>query len=170
MIEVGTFALLRRSTRAKELLTMTIPDPEPQDKKRALLADDARVRDALRADQSRNASTYLDHVEPPLDGRFGVTEHRTITGVASPVLPPLPATSPWSGSQPEPSIEPPTGYCIDEMVPLEPATSPSPVEAQAIGDLTSGDDASLPDLPLANVKQRGVRSPSSSSTEDDGNG
>jgi hypothetical protein len=37
-----------------------------------VLRNDERVRDALRADQSRNGDTssYIDHYSPELGGRF----------------------------------------------------------------------------------------------------
>src|SRR6516165_9193594 len=90
---------------------MTTSDQEDQDERRRVLRNDARVRD-----QSRNGDTgtYLSHTRSEVGGRFAVTEHQTITGVVSPAPPPLPANSPWHGSDPVPD-EPPLGYRIDAM-------------------------------------------------------
>jgi hypothetical protein len=90
---------------------MTTYDPEDQNERRRVLLNDARVRE-----QSRNGDTgtYLSHTHSELGGRFAATDHQTITGVVSPLPPPLPANSPWHGSDPVPN-EPPLGYRIDEM-------------------------------------------------------
>jgi hypothetical protein len=90
---------------------MTISDQEEQAERRRVLANDARLRE-----QSRNGDTgtYLSHTHSELGGRFAVTEHQTIIGVVSPAPPPLPANSPWHGSDPVPD-EPPLGYRIDAM-------------------------------------------------------
>src|SRR5262252_4886195 len=88
--------------------------------------------DNLRNDQSvrqQQGSTYLDQYHSDIGGRFGVIEHETVTGRASPAPPPLPASSPWSGAQPEPGPESPTGYRIDAMPgSSEPSTGLSAVE------------------------------------------
>jgi hypothetical protein len=78
--------------------------------------------------KSRNGDTgtYLSHTHSDLGGRFATTEHQTITGVASPAPPPLPANSPWHGSDPVPT-EPPLGFRIDAMSELESSTGISPV-------------------------------------------
>jgi hypothetical protein len=65
--------------------------------------------------QREQGSTFLDQYHSDIGGRFGVIEHETVIGRASPPPPPLPASSPWSGAQPQPGIEPPTGYRIDAM-------------------------------------------------------
>jgi hypothetical protein len=106
-------------------------DPESQAVRRRTLLNDARVRE-----QSRNGDTgtYLSHTHSELGGRFAIEEHQTITGVVSPAPPPLPANSPWSGTQPEPGIEPPLGVEINKLTPyeLEPSMASSlPIEAQA---------------------------------------
>src|SRR5262249_53304186 len=94
---------------------MTTYDPEDQAERRRVLANDARLRD-----QSHNGDTgtYLSHTHSEVGGRFAGTEHQTITGVVSPSPPPLPANSPWHGSDPVPD-EPPLGYRIDTMPALE---------------------------------------------------
>ena len=106
---------------------MTTYDPESQAERRRVLQNDARLRE-----QSRNGDTgtYLSHTHSEVGGRFAVTEHQTITGVISPSPPPLPANSPWHGSDPVPD-EPPLGYRIDAMPELESSTvlsPPCPVE------------------------------------------
>jgi hypothetical protein len=73
--------------------------------------------------QQSEASTYLEQYHSDVGGRFNVTEHETVIGRVSPKPPPLPAASPWSGSQPEPPIEPPTGYEINRLTPHELAPS-----------------------------------------------
>jgi hypothetical protein len=102
---------------------MTTYDPEDQAER--------RVRD-----QSRNGDTgtYLSHTHSEVGGRFAVAEHQTINGVISPAPPPLPANSPWHGSDPVPD-EPPLGYRIDAMPELE-----SPTVSLPYVDGTQTDD------------------------------
>ena len=112
-----------------------------QDEKRSVLEDDRRV---LAQRKQSEASSYLDQYHSDVGGRFKVEERETITGRVSPKPPPLPSTSPWSGSQPEPGIEPPTGYCIDEMPSENPAgvsISPAPVATDDPAPAPSGDQA-----------------------------
>src|SRR6516164_7919230 len=95
---------------------MTTYDPEDQAERRRVLLNDARVREQAR---NGDTGTYLSHTHSELGGRFALTEHQTITGVVSPAPPPLPANSPWHGSDPVPD-EPPLGYDINAMPELEP--------------------------------------------------
>jgi hypothetical protein len=136
---------------------MTTDDPESQAEKRRVLRNDERVRN-----QSRNGDTssYLDHAHSDLGGRFAVTEHQTITGVVSPSPPPLPANSPWHGSDPVPD-EPPLGYRIDAMPELESPTGffPAPVATDDPADAPSG--GSGPATPSGLVFERAGSSPSS---------
>ena len=90
---------------------MTTSDQEDQAEKRRTLLNDARVREQSR---DSDTGTYLSHTHSEVGGRFAVTEHQTITGVVSPAPPPLPANSPWHGSDPVPD-EPPLGYDINAM-------------------------------------------------------
>jgi hypothetical protein len=90
---------------------MTTSDQEDQAEKRRTLLNDARVREQSR---DSDTGTYLSHTHSEVGGRFAVTEHQTITGVVSPSPPPLPAISPWHGSDPVPD-EPPLGYRIDDL-------------------------------------------------------
>ena len=121
---------------------MTTYDPEDQNERRRVLLNDARVRE-----QSRNgdSGTYLSHTHSEVGGRFAVTEHQTITGVVSPAPPPLPANSPWHGSDPVPD-ESPLGYRIDAMPGDELDESPTgvppvspPVAADDPADAPSSD-------------------------------
>jgi hypothetical protein len=101
-----------------------------QSEKFDVMRSDQTVREQRQWQQQREASTYLDQYHSDIGGRFSVTQHETVTGRVSAAPPPLPSTSPWSGSQPEPGIEPPLGYRVDEMIPIENpagATSSSPV-------------------------------------------
>ena len=115
---------------------MTTYDPEDQAERRRVLLNDARVREQAR---NGDTGTYLSHTHSELGGRFALTEHQTITGVVSPAPPPLPANSPWHGSDPVPD-EPPLGYDINAMPELETSTGVSPVSPPVATD----DPASAP--------------------------
>jgi hypothetical protein len=101
---------------------------EDQIERERVLRNDQRVRE--------QTGTYLSQTHSELGGRFAIIDREIVTGRPSSEPPPLPSTSPWSGSQPEPGIEPPLGYRIDD---LEPSTLPSvevqrgPVEAPTTG-------------------------------------
>jgi len=58
------------------------------------------------------ASNYLNQYQSEIGGRFSATQTEIVTGRVSPKVPPLPASSPWSGAQPEPGEEPGLGYPI----------------------------------------------------------
>jgi hypothetical protein len=103
---------------------MTASDQEDQAERRRVLLQDAYVR--ANANRNGDTGTYLSHTHSEVGGRFAVTEHQTITGVVSPAPPPLPANSPWHGSDPVPD-EPPLGYRIDAMPEFESPTGVSPV-------------------------------------------
>jgi hypothetical protein len=136
---------------------MTTSDQEDQAEKRRTLFNDARVREQSR--DGDTGSTYLSHTHSELGGRFAVTEHQIITGAVSPSPPPLPANSPWHGSDPVPD-EPPLGYRVDAMPELEtstgvpsisspvatddPAVAPSSTVQQAYGGLMSERAGSSP--------------------------
>jgi hypothetical protein len=140
-------------------MTTSDYDPESQAERRRVLQNDARVRE-----QSRNGDTssYLDHVEPLLGGRFAVTEHQTITGVVSPSPPPLPTNSPWHGSDPVPD-EPPLGYRIDAMPEQESSMAMWSSSIEATGP-ASADAPSLSDSASLGDAQRAGAGPSSSQT------
>ena len=107
-----------------------LTDQEERAKKRRTLLNDARVRE-----QSKNGDTgtFLSHTHiDDAGGRFAAVNAASIVGQDPQIkYPQLPSSSPWSGAQPEPGIEPPTGYRIDEMTPLEPSAVYSPVEVGA---------------------------------------
>jgi hypothetical protein len=115
-------------------------DQEDQAEKRGTLLNDARV---CNQSQNGDTGTYLSHTHSELGGRFAVAEHQTITGVVSPSPPPLPANSPWHGSDPVPD-EPPLGYRIDDLNSFEesptgvPPVSP-PVATDDPAPAPSGD-------------------------------
>ena len=144
---------------------MTTYDPEDQNERRRVLLNDARVRE-----QSRNGDTgtYLSHTHSELGGRFAVTNHQTITGIVSPAPPPLPANSPWHGSDPVPD-EPPLGYRIDEMSGLESSMANScSCSVEATGDpagAPSSDDGGSATPPGGSMSERAG---SSSSSENEG--
>ena len=102
---------------------------EEEQERIARLLQDAE----LRRREQQQAGTYLSHTHSELGGRFALTEHQIIIGVASPAPPPLPASSPWSGAQSQPGIEPPLGVEINKLTPyeLETSTSHPGVEAGA---------------------------------------
>jgi hypothetical protein len=112
----------------------------------------------LRRQERERGSTYLDHHHSELGGRFGSIETETITGRPSPAPPPLPPSSPWSGQSPEPGIEPPLGYRIDEMVPLE-----TPTVGSAVGTGPASEaDAPSTVLPFSDGQRADDVGPSSS--------
>jgi len=133
---------------------------EEDQERRETLENDRRVRE-----QSRNGDTgtYLSHTHSEVGGRFAIDEHQTITGVVSPAPPPLPANSPWHGSDPVPD-EPPLGYRIDAMPELEPEPFSSASSVQATGP-ASADAPSLSDAASLGDAQRAGAGPSSSQTE-----
>jgi hypothetical protein len=126
-------------------------DQIDQAERREVLENDRLAREQQ---QQREASTYLDQYHSDIGGRFGVIEHETVVGRVSPQLPQLPASSPWSGLQPEPGIEPPLGIEINKLTPHELEPSLSSPEAVA-----STDDSA--DAPLSGY-ETGSTSPDSS--------
>src|SRR6516164_2392027 len=140
---------------------MTASDQEDQAERRRVLLQDAYVR--ANANRNGDTGTYLSHTHSEVGGRFAVTEHQTITGVVSPAPPPLPANSPWHGSDPVPD-EPPLGYRIDAMPELEPEPFSSASSVQATGP-ASADAPSLSDAASLGDAQRAGAGPSSSQTE-----
>jgi hypothetical protein len=81
-------------------------------------------RRALR--EPAQPSTFSQFAQSQADdetgGRFAARGKPMMVGSEQMVrYPQLPASSPWAGPDPVP-VEPPTGYAIDEMVPLEPAS------------------------------------------------
>jgi hypothetical protein len=100
------------------------PGPEDdvsQDEKRRIIRNQSRNGDT---------GTFLSHTHiDDAGGRFAAVNAATIVGQDPQVkYPQLPSSSRWHGSDPVPD-EPPLGYRVDEMPPLEPsAASVQPVE------------------------------------------
>jgi hypothetical protein len=70
------------------------------------------------------SSTSHTHPEDEAGGRFQKVNAATVIGSEpTPKYPILPA-GPWSGTDPV-STEPPLGYSVNQMMPLEPSASPS---------------------------------------------
>jgi hypothetical protein len=143
------------------------PGPEDllsQSEKLDVMRNDQTVREQRQQQQQREASTFLDQYYSPVGGRFSVTENESVTGRVSPKPPPLPSTSPWSGAQPEPGIEPPIGYAIHQVEPLEPP-SPAPSAAPATGGDAMSDapsaDAAVASAGSSNVERSASPPPSS---------
>jgi hypothetical protein len=91
-----------------------MPEESEQAEERRVLANDVSVR-------RQQGATFLDHVRiDDAGGRFAAVNETTIIGRdAPPSYPQLPSNSPWSGPDIVPP-EPPLGYRVDEMTPLEP--------------------------------------------------
>jgi hypothetical protein len=82
---------------------------EEQIEREAVQENDRRVR------EQQQTSTNLDHARAAANdtagGRYAGVSPTTVVGTEPGVkYPQLPASSPWSGSQPEPGIEPPLGF------------------------------------------------------------
>ena len=66
--------------------------------------------------KSERTPTFLDFVQDESGGRFSRQQPFEVVGKSpSPVMPQLPATSPWSGD-PVPDEEP-LGFSVEDMVP-----------------------------------------------------
>jgi hypothetical protein len=119
---------------------MTTEFQHEQRERRQTLENDRKVRE-----QERRDNTMLGRTDPNLDlgGRFLQSEgHAQVIGQSgAPTYPQLPASSPWSGTQPEPGIEPPLG--LDNPALDETSTSPS-VEVTG---------APVPEAPSPGVRQ-----------------
>ena len=126
--------------------------PESQAERRRVLRDDARLRE--------QASTMHAHAVAEANesaGRFGAIGKSTVTGAAA--VPQYPRGPDWSAAEALIPPEPPLGYDINEMTPLEPAAVAS----------SPSDVAQAPDDPAAAPSVPGVeRAGSSPSSSDDG--
>ena len=132
-----------------------------QAEKRRVLANDLSV---LR--QQREGSTYFQHTHPEDEGggRFSAINSATVIGTAPiPQYPELPTNSP-SHHDPVPD-EPPLGFSVNEMVPIEPSTvsASSPVEAPGPASV----DAPSMVLPVPVDVPRAGAGPLSNKEEDD---
>ena len=106
---------------------MTTSDQEEHAERRRVTLQDADLR------RRQQASTNLDHALAAANdisgGRFGATGTPNVTGATEipySSLPKMAASSPWSGTQPEPGIEEPLGYRVDAMPGLETSTGVPP--------------------------------------------
>jgi hypothetical protein len=86
---------------------------------------DLRKRQEEAAQRAKDQSgTFFSHGQAAANdmagGRFAAINPTVVVG-AEPVLkyPQLPSSSPWSGTQPEPPIEPPLGVEINKLTPFE---------------------------------------------------
>jgi hypothetical protein len=141
---------------------MSPPEADEQRERREVLANDRRVREQ----QQKAGSTYFQHAVNEADeprGRFqdagGTT---TVIGATlTPKYPELPSTSP-SHRDPVPD-EPPLGYAVDEMVPLE---TPSAVSSPAEPGSASADAPSV-FLPVPEAPRAAAGPLSNNEEEDD---
>ena len=94
---------------------------EEQAEREATMRNDASVReqqmqrDAEQRRILREGTTFYQHAQSAANdeagGRFAGVNPATVVGSEPAVkYPQLPASSPWSGAQPEPGIEPPLGF------------------------------------------------------------
>ena len=135
---------------------------EEEQERRETFENDLRAREQQK--QREQGSTFLDQYHSHTGGRFGAIQQESVTGRVSPKPPPLPASSPWSGAQPEPGIEPPTGYAIHQVEPLE-----SPSFAQGQLGAPAAEVAPPPDRlpPVTGGVEPGAGAPPSSETDDE---
>ena len=137
---------------------------EEEQERRETLENDRLVREAEQRRLLLEGTTMFQHGQSQADevnqGRFAATGVPHVTGSQPiPKIPQLPSSSPWSGTQPEPGIEPPLGF---ENSALEPSTSHACVEATSPA---SADAPSLSDLASLGDAQRAGAGPFSSQTE-----
>jgi hypothetical protein len=88
---------------------------EEDQERRETLENDRLVREAEQRRILLEGTTMFQHGQSQADeinqGRFAATGVPHVTGSQPiPKVPQLPESSPWSGAQPEPGIEPPLGF------------------------------------------------------------
>jgi hypothetical protein len=103
---------------------------EEEQERRETLENDRLVREAEQRRLLLEGTTMFQHGQSQADevsqGRFAATGVPYVTGSQPiPKIPQLPSSSPWSGTQPEPGIEPP--LCFDNPA-FEPSTPNASVE------------------------------------------
>jgi hypothetical protein len=79
------------------------------------IENDRLVREAEQRRIQLEGTTMHQHAQSAANdeagGRFASVNPTTVVGAQPlPVYPQLPSSSPWSGTQPEPGIEPPLGF------------------------------------------------------------
>jgi hypothetical protein len=104
---------------------------EDQQERLATLENDKLVREADARRLALEGTTFHRHAQSAADetnqGRFASLGVPHVVGAtAGPTFPPLPASSPWSGAQPGPGIEPVLGYDVNAL-----ETSAAPPVAEA---------------------------------------
>jgi hypothetical protein len=124
---------------------MTTEFQHEQRARRETLRNDARLREQQQATSMHQFAQ--SQANDTGGGRFGALGNPNITG-STPVqqIPQLPSSSPWSGAQPEPGIEPALGYEVNRLTPYE--LEPS-VSSLAAAQATEG--APVPEAPSSGV-------------------
>jgi hypothetical protein len=99
---------------------------EERREREEVMRQDADLRKRQEEAERRakeQSGTFFSHThadEISGGGRFAGTNPATVVGQDPQIkYPQLPASSPWSGTQPEPGLEPPLGF--DNLAPLEPS-------------------------------------------------
>ena len=100
---------------------------EEEQERRETLENDRKLLEAEHRRILREGTTFHQHAQSAANdeagGRFAAVNPTTVVGAQSlPKHPTLPSSSPWSGAQPEPGIEPALGYPIDAMPESESST------------------------------------------------
>jgi hypothetical protein len=149
---------------------------EEEQERRETLENDRLVREAEQRRILLEGSTMHQHAQSAANdeagGRFASVNPATVVGAQPlPTYPQLPSSSPWSGTQPEPPIEPPTGYEVNRLTPyeLEPSMAPSPVveEGAPVSDVAPP-LAVQARLPAGDVETTSARAPPFSEGTDNG--
>jgi hypothetical protein len=94
---------------------MVLSKDEEARERRETLENDRLVREAEQRRIQLEGTTMHQHAQSAVNdeagGRFASVNPTTVVGAEPAVkYPQLPASSPWSGTQPEPGIEPPLGF------------------------------------------------------------
>jgi len=124
-------------------------------------------------DEAQSGSTFHQHAVVQADdtsgGRFAATGKPTVVGGDPiPKYPQLPASSPWSGLQPDAGPEPATGYRIDAMPEFgQDPTGHFPVSPPVVTGGPSNEQSEA-DSNLPVSSDRGAGGPPSSSPHGDG--
>jgi hypothetical protein len=124
-----------------------IDDSISQAEKHSVLHNDARVR------EQQQASTFHQHAlsqaNDEAGGRFAAVNAVTVVG-SEPAMK-YPAAAAYTLG-PDAGIEPPTGYRIDEMPPLESSAMPPVVEEGAPVSEAPSSAVQAPPLPADDVE------------------
>jgi hypothetical protein len=151
---------------------------EEQAEREATMRNDASVREQQKqrdAEQRRilrEGTTFYQHAQSAANdeagGRFAGVNPATVVGSEPAVkYPQLPASSPWSGAQPEPGMEPPLGF---DNSALDESSAASILSAEATGaPVTAAPPSAVqaPPLPADDVETGAGAPPSSTEGSDD---